>query len=91
MDYAKGSKKDRDESVCPKYDARESPEVPRGEMLFGNIRECIHIHNPFRYKSSTFTKFINQIITLIEMEMSAMSEMFLMDSIFAVLLDLISF
>ena len=93
MYYAKGSKKDRDdESVCPKYhDAHESPNLPRGEMLFGNIKECIHIHNPFRYKLTTFTKFINQIITFIEMEMSVMSDMFVMDSIFAVLLGLISF
>lgn len=31
MDYAKGSKKDRDESVCPKYDARDTSGYHEGK------------------------------------------------------------
>ena len=39
-------------------------------MLFRNIGEGIRIYKPNMYKSSAFTKCINQIITFIEMEMS---------------------
>ena len=69
-DYGEGSKKDiDDESVCPQYhNAREALDVSRGDMLFRNIGECIHVYKPNMFKSSAFTKCINQIIILTEME-----------------------
>lgn len=71
-DYGEGSKKDTDdESVCTKYyDAHKALDVPRGDMLLRNTGECIHIYKPNMYKSNSFTKCVNQMITFVEMEMS---------------------